>query len=230
MSASSADKSLRISIELALSQVHWKLVGSILVSHFDLEQQAAEKLTAAFRRRLAGPLSLYWFRASRLCRDDEKVLAALCEAHGADTLSLYSGQRFSIWRLSCAYRQQITFHHASGRQAAGSSAQIVPEVTVELGGWQFRLQRLRSVLLMQILLVLSGALFYAVAAACLLYGVAVVLLFFVEPAYVTLAATRRLPLGLALVCMLAGLAGICGRAFRNVLGLVWQRLSRGLRR
>ena len=219
------EKDLRIRAELDLSQVHWKLAASILVSHFDLMQSAAEVLVAGFRRRCEGPLQLTWFKTKALSKADSQVFAALCEAHGADALSISVTHCFAPGGVTFGYRHQVFFQLAPGSRAAGGVVLAQPGLELIVGKWNVVLRSLRSVLILQLLLVMLAILFYVVAAGCFLYGVAVLLLFLADPAYVTVAATKRLPVGLALVCMLAGLAGICGRAVRNIIRLFWQGVS-----
>ena len=76
------------------------------------------------------------------------------------------------------------------------------------------------------MLAVLGIASYVILAGFLMYAVGVFLLFIAEPGIMSVAAIHHPSIGLALLCLLVGLAGICGRAFRNLMSLFQGYLAR----
>ena len=213
----------RIRVELPIDEVNWPVVLSILMSRFRMSFPQADRLSKSFCKSLLKPLSTKWFKARNVTADENKVVCAICEAHGADVLMLSEEREMRLASLAIGYRQRIIFTPQFRPPHSSSDfGRAIPEIELNLLGAKLRLASLVEVLLTQTALALIATIFFALIAGCLLYGAAVAILFVFHPAALTLAATRSAPLGLALICMLVGVAGIAGRAIHNLTGLAFK--------
>lgn len=209
-------KSLRLSTILEIENVNWSVVESILSSRFQLSSHAAQNLINRVVKRLKKPLNLYWFLKHKDTSDQDRFAAALCEAHGADRIILTQSKTLRAG-LSIGYEQSNQFTARKHK----SSASII----LKRCGLQLRLSKAWQVIMVQLLLTVSAIIFFVLISACFLYGCSVLILFLWEPAVITVAATRNFTIGLALVCMLAAVAGLSGRAIDNLTRLAKRKFK-----
>jgi len=212
---------LRITRNLEFDTIVWPTILSILTSRFQIDFSEASKAVNQFCERFNKPLNLYWFLKSSLNESERKVVAAICEANGADVL-IVNLERKSRTILGLTYSQEIRMApNLKGK--AGSPGTIKPLIRLSLFGVQVPLRSALSVLLMQLIIGSLAVVGFAMVAGCFLYGLSVLILFFWEPAVTTVAATRRAGIGFALLAMLVGCSAVFGRAIYNLGSLVRHR-------
>ncbi len=213
-----SEKDYKISIELELGAVAWAAVLRILCDNFKLSYEQASRLIRNFHKHFRSVLSLRWLVFSELSVDEGRLLAAICEVHGADAVRIWLSRGLLGSHSRIKLRQQIDFFPAfRTNQQAAKGGYLLARYVISFFGRELVICKVWQALLVHVLFVLFAIVSYVLLVGCLLYGLSVLLLFIMEPAFVTLAATNRAPLGLALLCMLVGLAGIFGKAVHNLL-------------
>lgn len=220
MAETNTDTDYKIRLELDLDSVAWPTVLKVLCDKFKLTFQQANQSISDFTRRFRDTLNLSWFLRKELSSEEGKLLAAVCEVHGADAVSISSSRRLICGWPSFILRQQVEFY-PSFRQSEQSKkgGYLVAQHTVNIFGRNIKIEKLWQALIAHSIFISLAVLSFVLVVGCLLYGLSVFLLFLIEPAFVTLAATNSATLGLALICVLVGMAGIFGRALQNLYKL-----------
>ena len=213
-------KEIRVRALINSGQIKWSLIENILQNHFKIAADEVHVLVDNFRLSLEKPFLVGWFLNPRLKADEQKVVAAMCEAHGADQVTIHT-ERDVQAGLSGRYEHQIDFTLARSKQSGEKALEIRPRVSMEVLGIKFKLSSLFHLLIAQTLLFFLGVTSFVVLGISLLYAISVFLLFLLDPATMTFAATRSFSLGLALLCMLL----LCAKALYNV-GNYWRKRER----
>lgn len=217
------DEKIKITQTLPMETVQWPAVLELLHRTFKYSFNDAMEHVRSFTRRVRRPLSASWFLRRELTDQENAIIASICVISGGDSVRLSTGCARKMGFISLQYRFTVTCTPALVREQSHGSA--IPQIALSVAGRELYLTKLWQVLLTQVALFVLGSLLYALLAGLLLYGVAVLVLFIETPALSTIAATRAPSIGIALVCVLAGLAGIFGRAIRNLSLLAWTRVS-----
>lgn len=218
-----AAEEIRITRTLSLDDVHWPSVLELLSKRYKLSFREANAIVDGFFSRILKPLHIGWFLQRELRSDDNRLLSAVCECHGADSVVLTHERPYRAGPLLFLYSQSVEFTPAL-RQSADKSGICDPVMQLRLFGRSHRIRCLRDVLFAYAVLGLFGIVSYVLVVGALLYSFSVFLLFLEHPVGVTEAATDNLAIGLALLCFLAGCAAIFGRAISNVTRLLIQKI------
>ncbi|MBN8548903.1 MAG: hypothetical protein J0M12_06280 [Deltaproteobacteria bacterium] len=220
----SAAEEIRITLTLSVDEVHWPQVLDVLGKRQRLPFLQVSDILKDFFGRLLKPFNLYWFSRRTLSINDNRLLAAVCECHGADTVILTVEKPFRAGPLRLSYHQEIEFQpnlRSSDTTRSGrSSAQIV----LSMFGRALRVNSIVQVLSIYALLCIIGVLAYVVLVGAFMYALAVFLLFLEQPLGVTEAATSDVTIGLALLCFLVASAALFGRAVSNLGKLALSKL------
>lgn len=212
---------LKIRAEIPCEDVNWTLVRNVLCSSFKRGRAEAGRAIALFSRKIARPLNLELFCQSKLSLLESEIVCAVCEVHGADSVTLVWSRVLRKGGIDFEFRQRVEFEPPFSRRVARSSGlECASSVEISLAGLTIRISGWKQALLAQAVLFGLGVALYVVVAFCLLYALAVFLFFLMTPDIVTIAATRRADIGLALLAFLVASAWISGRAVSNLLGLI----------
>lgn len=223
MTSSSAK--LKITVEMPIQNINWKLVRRILQNNFNLSETKAIAAIDSFTERFAKPLNHFWKFRKSLSGLDVKVVLASCETHGADILILKVDNRLRVSSFGFGYVHEVQFEPNGKSYADRSVAFSVRKMCLRLLGYEIALSKIWHLIVVDLLLLLLGTFLTVLLLGFLLYGLAITLLFWWTPIDVTLAATQNASIGLGLICVLVGGAGIFGRAIKNILNLVRKKLE-----
>ena len=218
---------IRITRTLSIDDVHWPQVLELLQKRQKISFRQASATLDSFLRRFTNSLHVAWFSRAHLSHEDNRLLAAVCECHGADSLILTFQRPFRAGPLRLSYSQSIQFtpELRSGGDRLGSLYN--PLVELRLFGRTHRITRLSEALFAYAVLGLTGIFSYVFIVGALLYALSVFLLFLESPEGITAEATDNPAVGLALLSFLVASAAIFGRAVTNVTKLILLRFKRG---
>lgn len=211
---------VRLKKSIQFSEIHWPSVEQILVQHFKLTDLESASLIKRFTHRMRQPFGLHWFINENLSPADNTVAAAICESVGADGITISVNRSINLLALRFNYHSNFEFLPSFKR--GGEDKQLgycKPSVTIALARFERVLNTTKQIMLAGSLISAVGAIMYAIAFGMLLYGISVACLFFAEPGEMTVVALSKGHIGLALLCTLIGIAGIFGRAIKNIAGL-----------
>lgn len=215
---------LRITLTLSVDEVHWPQVLDLLGKRHRIPFRQAGDLLKSFFGRLLKPFNLYWFTHTKLSANDNRLMSAVCECHGADVVILTVEKPFRAGPLRLSYSQLVEFHpnlRSSDRVRYGTSR---ARITVGLFGRTLQVDSVVQTLSIYLLLSLIGVLAFVVVVGAFMYALAVFLLFLEQPLGVTEAATSNAVIGLALLCFLVASSAIFGRAVSNVTKLLYSKI------
>ena len=219
---------MKIRETIYFEAVRWNRVFDLLVVKFGLTFSETDALVHDFFKRHCKLFNLYWFINSTLSYHDNMLLSAICNCHGADVVELHHVHRFRLGSVTVQYLQKIEFEpdFKAGEEGVRAGT-CCPWIEVGVMGRQMALNTARRLIGFQLCLTIVAILTYVISVGLLFYGFSVLFIFLQDPGATTLAATRRAPLGLALLCTLVGLAGFFGRAVSNLISLADKRLRSG---
>lgn len=220
---------LRITLTLSIDEVHWPQVLELLEKRHRIPFRTAGEHLKDFFDRFLKPFNLYWFTHRKLSINDNRLLSAVCECHGADVLVLTSERPFRSGPLRLSYLQQVEFEpnlRCNDAATGTSTAQI----TLGLFGRTLCVDSLVQTVSIYLLLSLIGVSAFVVVVGAFMYALAVFLLFLEQPLGVTEAATSDAVIGLALLSFLVACSAIFGRAVSNVTKLLYTKLRTHLAR
>lgn len=207
--------------------MRWSKVLDLLVSKFSLSFNDTDQMMRDFFARYRKPFNLYWYLNRRLSAPDNMILSAICNYHGADIVELIRNKSIRLGPLLIAYRQKILFEpNLRGARGDSQPGTCTPSIEVDLLGFKWALETTRSLLTFQAILTVLAIIAYVVGMGLILYGFSVLFLFLQMPIETTAAATTDAPIGLALLCVLVGLAGFFGKAVSNLFNLTYERIKR----
>lgn len=209
------------------AEVQWVRVLDVLVNRFRVPFLTADEQVRQFLKRLHRPFSLEFFRGRALSESDRQLMAAVCEAHGIDLPTFRIEKKLRVAGVGIEYRKILDVEPCLSR-ATGGAAEVRARIDVEVCGVSLVLTRLWQVVALNGVLTLLAILSYVLLVGAFLYGSAVLVVLILEPVGTAITATRHGGIGLALLCILVGAAGVFGRALANVSRLGLTRL--GLRR
>ena len=217
----------RLRVSMHLADIGWDSVRSSLLEEAGMTGAMATALVRDFLRKLTSPINVHWLGNKSLSREEQKVVLTLCELYGADVLNVALERTFTVPLLEIRYRGEIAFDpFARDERGEGRTGTASGRYEIALPGVTIRVNSLFHAAALYAALSVVGVLLYVVLAGMLLYSVAVFLLFIADPELMTIAAVNHPSIGLALLCLLVGLAGLGGKAFRNVATLVRERISK----
>jgi hypothetical protein len=219
----------RITVTVPFQEVAWAKALDVLVGRFKLPFLDADRAVHDFFKRFFRVLNQSWFRRRAISELDNSIATALCEIYSADTIVITHERPLKIGPLEFGYGLSLALAPTLTRQSERSTGTVTPRVVLAGFGRRVELTRLRHIVGAQCVTILVAIVCYVVLAACLLYGVSVLWQFHRAPAEVIIAATSQIEIGVALLAVSVGFAGLFGRAIRNVFGLArerWPILSR----
>lgn len=218
---------INIRKRIDFDDVWWAGVLDLLVKRFGMPFEQASVSLRRFFGRFRRIFNLYWYTHRILSEEDNRIVAAICECHGADVITLVLQRSLSIGIFNIDYHQMIEFEPRFRRdEAEAGKGALRPRIEVRVGRRLLTFSTLWGALFFYFLATLVAVVVSALLVGLFLYGLAVFLLFIVLPIDVTIAATRFGPIGVALLCFLVGGAALFGRAIKNVWHLLRQRWRR----
>ena len=212
---------MKLSKEVDLNAVRWESLAEALTKRYKLPPELAKGWIDDFRRRSSTLFAIYWFRHSGISAPDNHLVACLCEMNGADTVTIVDERSVSLPGGPLSYRQTLEFTPELRRlELPGFKGKLIPEISLRWGRWRYRIHSIQQAVLCYVVFGFLGIVSYVLLAGLCLYGVAVLLLFIYEPQNVLFAVSRRGSMGFAFLAFLVGVAGIFGKAVRNILALL----------
>lgn len=221
---------LRITLTLSIDEVQWPQVLELLGRRHRLPFLQAGKTLKDFFGRFLKTFNLYWFTHSKLSPEDNRLLAAVCECHGADIVNLTIDKPFRAGPLRLSYNQQIEFQPNLRTTDIARPGTSRAQISLSFFGYTLRVESWFQAVAIYLSLSLFGMAAYVVVVGAFMYALAVFLLFIEQPFGVTQAATSDAAVGLALLCFLVACAAIFGRAVSNITKLLAGKLRNALRR
>jgi hypothetical protein len=221
-------QALTISKSMQVREVPWGRVFEIATERGKLEYKVATREFDRFLTRLLRPFNLYWFLGRRRSDAESRIVDALGEVLGADEVILLHTWKGSLWRIGYLYQFSL-YLTPSFRSALGRAES---RATIECGiaGQGVLIRHALMAMVVQLVGVVGASLLFALFAGVVLYGVALLLLFFNSPVAVTLSATRNASIGMGLLLSLVVVAAVVGRALANLGSLAfrfcWERWGR----
>ena len=213
----------RFHVRADLEALDWGAVHRSLVEDGKVSEARSRRLIREFIAKLRIPVHAHWLRGRGLSPDEGRVLRALCEIMSADTLTIHSVSNTSALTLGSRCEAEISFSPFS-TPGEGAFGRVGAIYAVSMPGVHVVIDTFPRALAFYSIVLLAGVVFYAVVFGMLLYSLSVFLLFLADPALMTVAATNHPSLGLALLCFLVALAGLSGKAVRNITRLLRQKL------
>lgn len=214
----------RLRLSMHFGDVAWDSVRDSLKVEMKLSETEAGRLIRNFIRKLTSPVNAQWLGKRALSGDEHKVVLALCEIHGADVLTLNHERVFSVPLMEIRYLAEIEFDpFVRTDGTAERSGTVSGRYSIRFPGTTVHLSRIRHAVAFYGVLMIAGVFLYVLLAGMLFYALAVFLLFLADPEMMTVVATKEPSIGLALLCFLVAVAGLGGRAFRNIAALLRSR-------
>lgn len=213
---------LRLRRVLAFDEIQWSKILDLLVTKYRQPFDEAEAAVRKFRLHLLRPFNLYLYFTRRLPDHYSRVVKALLECHAADVVAVKVVRSFRVGFFKLEYVHEIECEGVS--KSGPQSQHSMPRAKVLIFGLPLEIETAWGAMLMQVLSFLIGVAFYVILAGAILYAVSVFLLFLEYPDGVTVVATRKPQIGLALLCLLMVMAAVSGRAISNLARLSWRKL------
>ena len=208
---------IKVRIGVSLDKIEWTRVRYALTHQFRMTRDGADVALRSFRRRSQSIANWCWFRL-QLTRVDNSIAAAIADVHGGDLVTVQHQSGAAIGPIRLNILQQITLKPSFKRDGNGA-CEI--EVGIEWLGRVWHLRSKRDAILFYCISALGLVGMYVLAAALILYGAAVFLLFLADPEIVMGSVGGNLTIFLGLFGFLTGVAAITGKAVRNL----WHRLA-----
>lgn len=216
---------LRLRLSVNSSDVAWNAVRETLSGAGDNPRQDVK--LRKFIRSLHSPVNMHWLGERILAPDELEIVRSLCEYYSVDFLTITVDRKFKLPLLDPEYQAQIVFEpFFKDDSAQRRIGRAKGSYRISLFSRTFDLSTVPRALAFYLLLAVAGTMSYVLLMGFLLYSFSVVLLFVADPGLATAAAINRPSIGLALVCFLTALAGLSGKAVRNVARLLHKRLVR----
>lgn len=216
----------RITVSIRFEDVEWARVLDILVGRSKRSFLVADRALHDFFKRFFRLLNLEWFRNRPLSSNDNTIATALCELHSADTVVIRHSRPVRVGPLQFDYTFGLALTPQLGRQARGGLGASAGRIELCGFGRRVVLERTSQIVVAQGCVAVGGVVCYVLLATCLLYGMSVLWQFHRSPVETLIAATTRLDIGVALLAVAIGIAGLFGRIFRNLYNLSRDLLRR----
>ncbi len=213
---------LRIHRKLESDLIPWNRLQEVLASRHRLGISTAGRLASDLRERTECLFSLGTLHEQPLSSQENGAVRSLVELVGADEVTVSSSRDFFTGPLRLRLTRCTHLRPGLRQDSAGSAESCL---ILECAGRSLCARQRIGAYLLFGALVLAASATYAILFGLLLYAFSVFYVFLQMPGDVTLAAVRQLPVGLALLAMLVGLAGLSGRAFVNLVGLLRGRAT-----
>jgi hypothetical protein len=209
--------------ELALNEINWESVLHLLIEKYHCPASHGRHLLTRFIERLHLPFEPAWFRRTKLSAADNLIIAALCQAHGADSIVLRMKADLSSFGIRCGYEVMLTLQPERRALPKTSGGQIIALGKVTLGTLQVPVRDYAQAVAWRALALITLVLAYIVVIGTLLYGLAAILLLTEYPLEAALKELNHNPTFIALLLAITAVAALVGRI---VIYLVRRLLSR----
>ncbi len=226
----------RVRVRVPEEDIQWESVLEALLENGGSDEKSERRSLKSFVRKVRAPFNGQWLRSPLLTGEEQKISLALSELFGADVVTILRERSHGNSHFMISYKGEVELNpfgrienenDAAGIQAAaGRRGFARGSFRLVIAGIEFDINTMPRVVLLYTLLMLISVVMYVLVVGMLLYAVAVFLLFIADPEMMTVVAARNPPVGLALLCLLTGLAGLSGKALRNVVSLIMTRLRR----
>lgn len=227
-------KKPRVRVRVPEEDVPWESILESLGENSTVDDKALRRQLKNFVKKIRTPFNGEWLGAPLLSKEEQKIALALSEIFGADVVTILRERSFGSSPLKIVYKGEVELNPfgkmEEERVSAGSGGErrgvAQGNFRLSMPGLEIDINTMPRAVLFYFLLMLIGIIMYVLIVGMLLYAVAVFLLFLADPEMMTVVATTHSSVGLALLCLLTGLAGLSGKAVRNVVSLIRTRLGR----
>ena len=222
-----AASDFRLNTTLDFRDVEWSSVIERLITRVHLTPAQAKQLTSKFFERFLTPLEPFWFKHNILSPEYNRLIAAICEVHGADSVTLEKDSRINFGPVAISHSLRCRFIPTlKSFDEKASVLSCIPHISLKVFGSSFEIESVRQVILWRLLAMLCAIALAVPFMGCLLYALFVFVLFIDKPEEITITALNHGPIGLALLCFLVGCAGLFGRAAKNTYGKLREMIGR----
>jgi len=208
----------RLRRNVAFQDIAWDAVLESLRDNAHLADKDSKVVLGRFIKKLKAPFNVQWLTKKALSLEEHEILLAMSEVIGADFFTIILERDLDISLLAPKYHAEVElapFVKGSVRDEFRGTA--TARYTLSLFGYNIKITGIAQAIIFYLLILITGALLYALLIGILLYSVAIVFLFIADPELMTIAAIRHPSMILALLCFLVALAGLSGKAFRNII-------------
>jgi hypothetical protein len=221
---------IRIQQQIDFHEVNWKAVREILVVRFRFSEAEAGKEIKLFVRHFLTPFNLFWFIHPELKGPSDRICAAICAAHGSDSVILTRNRKLLplLSGLGLEYDQRVIFSPGFRGRTGESAGRCEPRIDLGIYGRKITLTSTWQVIALQIAAAGAAIAGYVLIMFALLYSFSVLFMFIKAPGAVTAVATQKLHVWLALLCLLCGIAALSGRLISKAITPLAKKFSRGV--
>ncbi|NMC64123.1 MAG: hypothetical protein GYA55_13245, partial [SAR324 cluster bacterium] len=203
---------------VAFQDIAWEAVLESLRASAHLSNKDCEYVLARFIRKLKTPFNVQWLTKKSLSLEEHEVLLAMSEVIGADFFTITLERDINISLLEPKYHAEIELAPFVKDSASDEfRGRVTAKYGLSLFGYCIKITGVFQAILFYLLILVTGALLYALLIGILLYAIAVVILFIADPGLMTIAAIHHPSMLLVVLCLLVALAGLSGEAFRNII-------------
>lgn len=228
ISSKQPERQLAIRRELAVNDVAWPQIVDLVKARAKCSHKVASRWVAEFYRCSKRAIELRWYQRGPLSKRENLVASCIAQRYSADIVVLTQISQLRIGGFVLSYYHAIEFQPdfgAAKQSRPGGDAK--PQVVIGLGRLEISVETGGKALLVYLVTAAIMIVGYVVVLGLLLYGVAVLVMFWQHPFGMTTAATSHATIGLALLCTLVGGAGILGRLISRLYRSTQSASKRG---
>ena len=166
-----------LSVSLSFYEIAWGRIRDLLITRHKLDEAVADRGLKRFHEAFLAPFEVYWFKNRELSEVDGTIIAAICEAHGADILSI--SHKVKILD-GLEYKILVQFIPPSSSD--GKSASCNPVISAELFGKNITISEAKQLYIMRLSLFLAATFLYVTIVGSTLYTLSLLLIFPERPA------------------------------------------------
>lgn len=200
-------KSFRITRRVQFSDIDWNSVKAILRRRHKMSAFCTDETADDFIRRIKRPVNLFWFLHPLLDEKHSKLGLSICDYLRADRVVVSNVRSLIVGFLRLSLEHELEIEP----MARQDRAVCVSTVKISGPGGKVQITSFRGALILHLVLFLLGVASFVLFGFFIIYAIAILSLFLLNPAEVTRAALEDGPIGLALLSVFVVLAGVVGR-------------------
>lgn len=215
---------LEVHKRVAFEDLHWDCVHERLAVRTKHSGLIVDLLIKQFVSHFFSSLRRRWLNSVELAQGDNLVAIVICECHGCDEITIERNSKIFIGIGNVPVFQALRFriqHVAIENRASEGRATTasLKSGLVKVGPKRiaYNLRSNNNLIFFYAFCAIFGAIFYALAGILVVYAIAVFLQFLSHPGEVTIIATQRADIGIALLSLLVGLAALSGRFLKRII-------------